>query len=335
MVNLMGKSKGISPAAVPVAQDAEKDAKKAVPTTSMASPVTLLVGRLNAWKHVVNDLISFYSDAAKVHKGTAASYEKVASKSISVPLRDAEYFGPPNEGGSPATLMTTLQQSTLKLASEYNGLGSTLRNGVLSHLEKIKAEIKSKQKDLDSVSGKEEKTVERARQETEKLIESLEHHTSAVESSKMKQDAKFDPYILRRHIVSSLNRQVEEENKLQDHTLAMQKDYVNFEAHIISSIKEAISLFDAQVSQREAQMLREWSSSISSVASNASANPTRDWQSFASRERGKLPDPNAPKRQVENIAFPGQDTPSAKPIRQGFLQRKGKVLSRYDTFCYV
>ena len=165
---MFGHSKNSTTKLPPAQQiDPKTQVNEAIPS-SQPGVTGVLVSRLNAWKHVVNDLLYFYQDAAKVHKSTASSYEKMANKAIKVPIQDSEFFGQPNAGPGPALLMTTFQQQTLKISEEYGALESSLQSGPLSLLEKLKSEIKAKQKGLESHSGKEEKAVEKARTDTQK-----------------------------------------------------------------------------------------------------------------------------------------------------------------------
>ena len=63
--------------------------------------------------------------------------------------------------------------------------------------------------------------------------------------------------------------------------------------------------------------------------------PDFEWKGFIQRNNNVLIDPNGPKRSIENIGFANQDHPSTRPLIAGSLERKGKMLKRYETGYYV
>ena len=72
------------------------------------------------------------------------------------------------------------------------------------------------------------------------------------------------------------------------------------------------------------------------TAANAQRIPPNfEWDGFVARNGAVLIDPKSPKRNVENITFANQDHASTRPLIAGSLERKGKLLKRYDTGYYV
>lgn len=168
-----------------------------------------------------------------------------------------------------------------------------------------------------------------------KAIEALGTHSATLETSQTKQDAKHDPYLLHRQVHHKLLRQVRDENSLQDNSARMQDDFTIFEAAIVTTIRDVVTGYDINVAQRESQVIKGWSSAIAKTATDSAANPNREWQSFAQREKGRLVDPSLPKRSVRSIGFTGKGAAISTPLREGQLQKKGKMLKKYDTMYYV
>lgn len=60
-----------------------------------------------------------------------------------------------------------------------------------------------------------------------------------------------------------------------------------------------------------------------------------EWNGFVKRNGGVLIDPQAPPRSLANVSFPNQDHKATKPLLAGSLDRKGKLMRKYDTSYYV
>jgi hypothetical protein len=63
--------------------------------------------------------------------------------------------------------------------------------------------------------------------------------------------------------------------------------------------------------------------------------PDFEWVNFLSRNAETMIDPAAPKRTVETVRFPNEDHSSTKPLIEGALMRKGKIMRSYYQSYYV
>jgi hypothetical protein len=63
--------------------------------------------------------------------------------------------------------------------------------------------------------------------------------------------------------------------------------------------------------------------------------PDFEWNGFVHRNDGVLIDPSAPPRSLSNVSFPKQNHRSTQPLIAGSLERKGKVMKKYDASYYV
>lgn len=63
--------------------------------------------------------------------------------------------------------------------------------------------------------------------------------------------------------------------------------------------------------------------------------PDFEWNGFVQRNSSLLIDPSAPPRNIQNVSFPNQDHASTKPLIAGTLEKKGKLLKKYDTSYWV
>ncbi|KAG9627253.1 PH domain-containing protein, partial [Aureobasidium melanogenum] len=63
--------------------------------------------------------------------------------------------------------------------------------------------------------------------------------------------------------------------------------------------------------------------------------PDFEWNGFVQRNNQVLIDPNAPPRTMSNISFPNQNHRATEPLIAGSLERKGKLLKKYESSFWV
>jgi hypothetical protein len=60
-----------------------------------------------------------------------------------------------------------------------------------------------------------------------------------------------------------------------------------------------------------------------------------EWDGFVKRNTGVLIDPQAPPRSMSNVSFPNQNHKATKPLLAGSLDRKSKIMRKFETSYYV
>lgn len=175
------------------------------------------------------------------------------------------------------------------------------------------------------------KSVDKARNVTQKQIELLGQHTASFSSSGGKVDSSNDPYVLQRGVNHRLNKQVIEENNNRHDLLAVQDSFQQFEAHLIQTIQQAMSAFLQNVG---GQAERQKAMYSDMVVTTQNIPLDFEWKGFVHRNNTVLIDPGAPKRDTSRISFPNQDHLSTKPLIAGTLERK-HALKGYSTSYYV
>ena len=200
-------------------------------------------------------------------------------------------------------------------------------------LERLHAEIKNKNKELSKGAAKSSKEVDKARNITQKHIELLGQHSAAFASSGGKVEASNDPYILQRGVNHRLKNQVLEENNNRNDLLAVQDSFMQFEAHVIQTIQQAMSAFLQCVSGQSERQKVMYSDIISTAQR---IPPDFEFKGFVHRNSNTLIDPSVPKRSVSNISYPNQNHSSTQPLIAGSLERKSRAaLKGYNAGYYV
>lgn len=193
------------------------------------------------------------------------------------------------------------------------------------------AEIKNKNKELTKGAGKQGKIVDKARAVTQKHIEFLGQHAAAFESQGARMTASEDPYVIQRQVMHRLNKQVIEENNNRQDLLAVQGNFAQFEAHVLQTMQQGLGQM-AQILTAQQEQTKAMYADIVGTAQCIPAN--FEWEGFIQRNTHILIDSNAPPRSVTTIGFPNQNHRSTQPMIAGSLERKGKMLRRYDTKYY-
>jgi len=306
------------------------DADDVIPDDDASEASKLFHERLQAWKHVCGDLEEYITAVEKHHASNAKEYEKTL-KPIKGPLREANHFDQ-NVGGV-NTLFENLRGNTQALANAEAETAKSLKSNILPIFERLHAEIKHKTKELTKGVSKGAKSVDKSRSATQKHIELLGQHTAAFEhnnGSGVK--ANEDPYLLQRQVYHRLHKQIGEENDVREDMLAVQSNFSQFEAHVVQTFQAGIAQFN-QVIATQAEQTRTLYGNVAGTAQNIPHD--FEWNGFVRRNASVLIDPSAPKRSVENVAFPNRDHAASQPLIAGSLERKSGMLKKYDTGYYV
>ncbi|THX89575.1 PH domain-containing protein [Aureobasidium pullulans] len=301
----------------------------AIPDEDTSEVTKLFHERLQAWKHACGYLEDYISATEKLQHTHAKEYEKVL-KTVSHPLKEGHHFDQ-NLGGIAGTF-DTIRSNTQGISNSHAETAKTIKGSVLPIFERLHTEIKNKTKELTKGAGKGGKLVDKARQTSQKHIEQLGQHTAAFDSTGGKIHAHEDPYILQRGVYHRLNKQIIEENNNRNDIIAVQNSFAQFEAHILTTIQNGLGQFN-QIVGNQAEQTRTMYGNMTSTAQQIA--PDFEWNGFVQRNNQVLIDPNAPPRSMSNISFPNQNHRATEPLIAGSLERKGKLLKKYEAAFWV
>ncbi|KAH0338412.1 PH domain-containing protein, partial [Aureobasidium melanogenum] len=301
----------------------------AIPDEDTSEVTKLFHERLQAWKHACGYLEDYVSATEKMQHAHAKEYEKVL-KTVSSPLKEGHHFDQ-NLGGVAGTF-DTIRSNTQGISNSHAETAKLLKGSVLPIFERLHTEIKNKTKELTKGAGKGSKAVDKARATSQKHIELLGQNTAAFGSTGGKISAHEDPYVLQRGVYHRLNKQVIEENNNRNDIIAVQNSFAQFEAHILTTIQNGLGQFN-QVVGNQAEQTRTMYGNMTSTAQQVA--PDFEWNGFVQRNNQVLIDPNAPPRSMSNISFPNQNHKATEPLIAGSLERKGKMLRKYESSYWV
>lgn len=218
-----------------------------------------------------------------------------------------------------AGLFENIRANTQGIARLHDETAKNINETVLPMLERLHKEVRSKAKELDSSAGKQSKAVEKARNNSQKHIELLGQFSGTSDAKGANIGAADDPYLLQRGIRYRLNQQIQEENNSRDDLLAVQKDFQQFEAHVLSGVQNALG----SLSQYMGNQADRYKAMFGDMAGNAEKIPPDfEWNGFVKRNEEYLIDPSAPPRRMSHINYANQDHRSTKALIEGTLERK-------------
>ena len=160
----------------------------------------------------------------------------------------------------------------------------------------------------------------------------LGQHTAAFDSAGGRVGATEDPYVLQRHVYHKLHKQTLEENSNRQDLLAVQSNFSQFEAHVLKTIQHGMGNF-MQIVIRQVEHSKSMYGDM--VATSQRVPLDFEWNNFVKRNNEILIDPSIPPRSVSNLGFPNQDHPGTVPLIAGSLEKKSKVLKRYEPGYYA
>jgi len=304
------------------------DQDEAIPDEDSSETTKLFHERLQAWKHACGYLEDYITATEKMHHQHSKEYERTL-KTVSNPLKEGNHFD--QSLGGIAGLFDNIRSNTQGMATAHGETAKTLKGSILPIFERLHTEIKHKTKELTKGAGKGAKSVEKARNTSQKQIELLGQHTAAFDSSSGAIKAHDDPYILQRQVYHHLSKQVLEENNNRDDMLAVQNHFAQFEAHVVQTFQNGLAQFNS-IMQNHTEPTRNAYGDMIGVAQRIT--PDFEWNGFVKRQNHLLIDPSAPKRSVEQIGFANQNHRGTQPLIAGSLERKG-LMKSYNTSFYA
>ncbi|KAF1811892.1 hypothetical protein P152DRAFT_398303 [Eremomyces bilateralis CBS 781.70] len=301
----------------------------AVPGEDTSEVTKLFHERLQAWKHACGYLEDYITATERMHHSQSKEYEKVL-KSVSHPLKEGHHFD--QSLGGIAGMFDNIRSNTQGLANSHQETSKVLKGSILPIFERLHTEVKNKTKELIKGAGKGGKAVDKARAITQRHIELLGQHTAAFDSTGGKVASNEDPYVLQRGVFHRLNKQVVEENNNRNDLIAVQDSFAHFEAHILKTMQEGLGQF-MQVMSKQCDLDKNIYGDMVSTAQRIPLD--FEWQGFIARNTGVLIDPHQPLRSVQSINFPNQSHRATQPLIAGSLERRGKILKKYESAYYV
>ncbi|KIM33257.1 hypothetical protein M408DRAFT_326039 [Serendipita vermifera MAFF 305830] len=290
-------------------------------------PSDVIIERFIAWKAIVKQLIAYFQGVADIENNTARELTKLGGV-IQVPFRAGNQFL--GQGGL-QDIFYNIRDKTRTIADAHANLGRTIDSSIVSHLEKLRSEIKGHIRNVERDTGRLATTVARERESSTKQIAELARSIALFKNTPMAVTAKDDPYVQNILVAKQLQKQVLEENALQKSIVIMQQSSAHFEEGIVRSIQSTWQTFDEWQSRMSTTVQQTWRILGESMAS---LSPDREWVEFAARTDHLL-DPETPLRNPDVIEYPFKNDASVIAVHVGLLERKKRWSRSWEEGYFV
>lgn len=121
-----------------------------------------------------------------------------------------------------------------------------------------------------------------------------------------------------------MKREVDEENRLRELMVPIQKTILNFENQLLESVQNAIKACFNKPGVSTEQSIKILNHSVEN-----------NWDTFVSLNQKDIVDEANPLKQYLNINYPYKNDPLVMTIHKGQLERKIGVLNKYSRRFFV
>lgn len=204
-----------------------------------------------------------------------------------------------------------------------------IENDVILALTGLRTDLSGKIKEIKSLSGDFKNSVEKEMSGTRRAVEAL---SEALRLSEHEQASKQDPLLLRMAADRQVERQIDEENYLQQAYLNLEQSGRELEAIVVGEIQKSYNAY-AGILKREAEEAMEVVTALKGGPITMAKD--KEWNSFIKNDNNNFIDPALPMRHAEHVHYPGRDSELATEVRAGLLERKSKYLKSYTPGWYV
>ena len=280
----------------------------------------------------------------------------IAEQKKTVVVEEDEQFQPVHDHSSAASgflkfgsgsiqdIQVVLKKYHLSLAAQQFKVSKELVKTVIPNLEELRKDLAKKVKEIKGLRDdfktnlKEHMDVTAklmARyNNTIKLLEEEVNNPTFVSSS----NPKNDPYLLKLQLELQIKRQLFEENYLKEAFVNLQSSGMKLEKivyiRIQASLQRFSSLIDSEARLTIKNLCHELHSGI------VSKPPAVEWDHFVSHHPTALVnwksfDPLPTPRKMASISFPQMNSPLAKCIRAGQLNKTSKLTPNGSSHYYV
>jgi hypothetical protein len=133
-------------------------------------------------------------------------------------------------------------------------------------------------------------------------------------------------------VMHQLKQQIDEENRLHERMISLQREIATFEGSIVENAKSAVRTFY----DRRAKDIYSQKTNVESVIKVLDGlKSDTEWQEFVSKHGDLLVREDSGFRDYRNIDYPNKHEPLVQAIKKGKLSRKTGVMRSYNERYYA
>ncbi|GAA5972512.1 hypothetical protein JCM8115_003146 [Rhodotorula mucilaginosa] len=325
----------VPPTATGTAATRSPPADPVAPGEGIPRPTDVLVARLNEIKRVSKSLAAYYATLGHAHEAHGKALTTLTQgETIRLPWLEQDLFlphvGAPEGEGGWAELVGKLKDGTGQEAEDHLELSRITSSEIVEPLKHLRVTIKNFIADLEKHVNPLLTEVTKAREHSFNSIQALTTSVGTYTNSPLTVSAEQDPLIVRAKTESLMREQITKENELLGIVKQWQERTKTFEAESFATIATAVQKWEVE-SLKRFDTTRAHGRDIISRLDRL--NPEVEWQHFMSLNY-LIPD-DTPTRSLDVVDYPDNAHASTKPIKEGILERKKRVVKNWKEAYFV
>ncbi|KAI8581338.1 hypothetical protein K450DRAFT_232554 [Umbelopsis ramanniana AG] len=291
------------------------------------NPSEVLISRLDAWRVMIKMFIDYFDEIAKAEVQMARNYMRL-SGIIQLPIREGHF----KEDNGIQDVCVAFRDGSKSVSEDHDDFAKFIMENVLPSLIRIKKKIKDRMREMKNDEGLHLDTLWKEMDQTKKAMAFLDKQCAVAKLQQPSQQVSQDPWLANLHVMHQLKQQIEEENRLHERMIALQREVATFEGSIVDSTKSAMRTFY----DRRAKEIYSHSTSVESIVyvlDNLKLDT--EWHEFVSKHGDQLVREDAGFRNYRDIDYPNKLDPLVQAIKKGKLSRKTGVMRSYNERYYA
>ncbi|KAL1889925.1 phosphatidylinositol 4,5-bisphosphate-binding protein [Ceratocystis pirilliformis] len=296
------------------------------PIPTDTNPSEILASRFEEYRQILKDLIAYFKETGNNYESRAKAHQRLQQAVAS--------FTMPQEFLQTKGLLDGLNvlQNHSHLAVNEAVKSQAIEEDVIAALTSLRSELSSKIKEIRNLASDFKSNIEQEIDNTKKSVRSLNDTISQnVSGAEPSATGKSDPYLLRHSVDRQVEKQLKEENYIQQAHINLETSGRELESIVVYEIQKSFNAI-AGMLKRESTLAYNTSEDLRSGVINMPRDA--EWDHWL-KSRDDMLLTNAPRRTVQQIIYPGMDHPSCHMVRSGPLERKGKYLKSFTAGWYV
>ncbi|KAJ2961695.1 hypothetical protein NQZ79_g3060 [Umbelopsis isabellina] len=292
------------------------------------NPAEVLIIRLDAWRIMIKMLIEYFDEIVRAEIMTCKNYQRVAG-AIQLPFRDTtQHF---KEQNGVQDLCIALREGSRNVANDHEDFAKFINENVLPALARLKKEIKDRMRDMKNDEKLHVDTLWKEMDQTKKAMTSLDRICALAHQQQPNQQISHDPWLANLHVLKQLKEQIEEENRLHERMISLQREIATFERSIVENAKSAVRTF---YERRAKDIYNQKSNGDSVLTVLDSLQPDTEWNEFVAKHGDQLVREDAGFKDYRLIEYPNKHDPLVQVMKKGKLSRKTVVMRSYNERFY-
>lgn len=307
----------------------------------MSDPTPAMKQRSQAWLSVIDHVDTYLKAAAQRYDGIYAATTQL-SRDMPQPTNLDAQFAPVGHGGIQDLFAKLWWDLNLPDGKAAENASSVIKNELLKDVELLRGDLNRSISEFDDMSASftapTDNTLAPSKTQDTGLQKRITEFGRAVNAAELGKQPDIDPYILKLQLDRKIESYVKKHNRQADSYAYVQDAAKRVDGEVTERLQSILRKYtdiveqNAKIIAAGAQDSRTvfinqpklfeykyWLSKTSAPASFTGSNS----KSYSAREAGT------------DVKYPSEDSPYAKAIRVGTLERRTKFLHTYSAGEYV